>query len=400
MYIAVNNSPQTTLTASITATDSEIAVASVDALPSAPNLVTIGSDDDAEVVRYNGIDGLKLTGCERGFGGTTAKIWLLNELVYRAYTKYDHDTFVDNITDLSANKLDKTGDVSSATTEFSTAAQRTNVSSGEKLSVSLGKIAKWFADLKKLAFLDSVGTDQISDSSVTNSKLAEMNASTIKGNGGTAKSQPSDLSASDVRKIINVSEGADKTSTSINAASTSDALENTDKLPFVDVSESADNKLKTVLFSTVISKIRTALFGTISGIAKLDGSGNVSAAVGGTDYQKPLTFPLALGSGGTGAATATAALNNLLPSGAEIGKALIKTDTGYGWGEAGGGGGSGEQYLATLTVANWYQQTPDTSEEFWYAYDIAPSDFDSSEQDVVASAANADTYDWLAENAY
>ena len=97
MYIAVNNSPQTTLTASITATDSEIAVASVDALPSAPNLVTIGSDDDAEVVRYNGIDGLKLTGCERGFGGTTAKIWLLNELVYRAYTKYDHDTFVDNI---------------------------------------------------------------------------------------------------------------------------------------------------------------------------------------------------------------------------------------------------------------------------------------------------------------
>lgn len=66
----------------------------------------------------------------------------------------------------------------------------------------------------------------------------------------------------------------------------------------------------------------------------------------------------------------------------------------------GGGGGSGEQYLATLTVANWYQQTPDTSEEFWYAYDIAPSDFDSNEQDVVVSAANADTYDWFAKNAF
>lgn len=63
-------------------------------------------------------------------------------------------------------------------------------------------------------------------------------------------------------------------------------------------------------------------------------------------------------------------------------------------------GGSGEQHFATLTAANWYQQTPDSNEEFWYAYDITPTEFDSTTQDVIVTAANADTYDWLLDNAY
>lgn len=65
-----------------------------------------------------------------------------------------------------------------------------------------------------------------------------------------------------------------------------------------------------------------------------------------------------------------------------------------------GGGGSGEQYLATLSASGWYQQTPDASEEYWNACDVAPADFDSAEQDVVVTAANAETYDWFLENAY
>lgn len=173
MYEAVNNSIQTTITASITATDSTIPLASVNGLPEAPNLITIGSDDDAEVVRYNSISGLNLTGCERGFAGTTAKVWLINELVYRAYTKYDHNTFKENIEELAESKLNKTGDASDVTAVFSVAVKRDNIASGEKLSIIAGKIAKWFGDLKALAFKDSVGTSEIAASSITNEKLAE-----------------------------------------------------------------------------------------------------------------------------------------------------------------------------------------------------------------------------------
>ena len=50
------------------------------------------------------------------------------------------------------DKLDKTGDASNTTTSFSIASTRTNIATGEKLSISLGKIAKWFSELKTVAF--------------------------------------------------------------------------------------------------------------------------------------------------------------------------------------------------------------------------------------------------------
>lgn len=49
-------------------------------------------------------------------------------------------------------KLDKTGDASNVTTEFTTATTRSNLTTKEKLSISLGKISKWFSDLKTVAF--------------------------------------------------------------------------------------------------------------------------------------------------------------------------------------------------------------------------------------------------------
>ena len=53
------------------------------------------------------------------------------------------------------DKLDKTGDASNVTNTISTASTRTNLSTGEKLSVSLGKISKYFSDLKTVAFTGS-----------------------------------------------------------------------------------------------------------------------------------------------------------------------------------------------------------------------------------------------------
>lgn len=51
-----------------------------------------------------------------------------------------------------SGKLDKIGDASNTTATFSEASARENIKTGEKLSVIVGKIAKWFADLKTVAF--------------------------------------------------------------------------------------------------------------------------------------------------------------------------------------------------------------------------------------------------------
>lgn len=64
------------------------------------------------------------------------------------------DTALQKHQDISG-KLDKTGDASNTTVTFSAASARENVKTGEKLSVILGKIAKWFADLKTVAFTGS-----------------------------------------------------------------------------------------------------------------------------------------------------------------------------------------------------------------------------------------------------
>lgn len=95
MYPAVVNSPGTELAADITATDTEITVLSASGLPPAPNLLTIGSDETAETVRYTAIEGDVLT-VERGFQGT-AKAWSAGTKLARNFTAYDHDAFVGNI---------------------------------------------------------------------------------------------------------------------------------------------------------------------------------------------------------------------------------------------------------------------------------------------------------------
>lgn len=76
--------------------------------------------------------------------------------------------------------LTKTGDGSNVTATFTAAGSRTNISSGEKLSVIFGKIAKWFSDLKAVAFSGSY-TD-LSDKP-TIPAAANNGVLTIKQNG-------------------------------------------------------------------------------------------------------------------------------------------------------------------------------------------------------------------------
>lgn len=62
-----------------------------------------------------------------------------------------------------SGKLDKTGDGSNVTAAFTAASTRVNIATGEKLSVLFGKIVKWFADLKALAFKDKVAKTDLTE---------------------------------------------------------------------------------------------------------------------------------------------------------------------------------------------------------------------------------------------
>ena len=66
------------------------------------------------------------------------------------------EKFGDTEIDLS-NYLTKSGNASDTTVTFTQASTRTNIASDEKMSVLMGKIAKYFADLKDVAFSGDYG---------------------------------------------------------------------------------------------------------------------------------------------------------------------------------------------------------------------------------------------------
>jgi hypothetical protein len=97
MFPAVANSPATELTAAITDVQTTVSVLDASKLPDAPNIATIGVDESAETVRYEGKSGNDLTGVTRGFSGTVAKAWGIGVGVARYFTAYDADALRENV---------------------------------------------------------------------------------------------------------------------------------------------------------------------------------------------------------------------------------------------------------------------------------------------------------------
>ena len=121
MYAAMPGSPVTWTDASITATQTAIPVADISVFPAAPNTATIVDAFRmvSETVQYNGIIGNTLTGCTRGFGGTTAQRWEAGRLIARRITARDHETFISNIVALreSLNAIKVTNKSSNSVTD-------------------------------------------------------------------------------------------------------------------------------------------------------------------------------------------------------------------------------------------------------------------------------------------
>ena len=166
MFTAKANSPATTLTAQIAADATTLTVADGSVLPQAPNLpnlLTLGSDEDAEVVKYSAISGNVVSGLVRGYSGTTASVWGEGTQVSRQFTSYDHDTFISNIEalqdDVDALDTEVDGKQDELTFDTTPTASSTN-------PVTSGGI-KTYADNKILYFYEQ-------STSVTSASTAEF----------------------------------------------------------------------------------------------------------------------------------------------------------------------------------------------------------------------------------
>lgn len=268
MYAGVNNSPQTTITAEVTASAQEIPVLSVAGFPAAPNLATIGTDENAEVIRYNGISGNSLTGCERGFHSTTAKVWPADTLIYRAFSLYDYEALRGNVTQLDTDKLDADGDGSDLTAAFASAESREAIATGETAATLWGKVAKWLADLKAVAF-----SGQYADLTGAPTAMTPKAHAATHGTGGADAITPSSIGAQPSVTATGLLKGDGDGGITAAAVGTDYQAPLAAGMDYATPSQVAEKQ--------------DAI--AVSGILKGDGAGNISAAAAGTDYQAPLT---------------------------------------------------------------------------------------------------------------
>ena len=198
-------SPTTTLTQEIGPSDTRIYVEDVSVFPAVPTLATIGiASDLAEVVRVTAI-GNNFIDVERGYVGA-AKSFTANAPISRNFSSKDQDIIQANLQFLKDNALFE------------------------------------------------VKAENIPANSISNDKLAQTATNTIKGRKSVGQGNIEDLSASDVRTMLDIQKGADVTNTVLEAAGDTTIADN-DKLVLVDVSVSSGSKIRTVLWSA----IKTAL---------------------------------------------------------------------------------------------------------------------------------------------
>src|SRR5574344_69492 len=201
MYTPQAFSPQTALSQDIGASDTRIYVANVNVFPTPPTLATIGTDAaSAETVKITA-KGTNFIDVQRGLLGT-AKSWTTNSVIARNFSAADQTAIQNNINTLNAMKL------------------------------------------------ESVEAGNVVNNTLTNDKLAKVATNTLKGRKSVNQGNVEDLSASDVRAMLDIQKGADVTNTVLEAAGDTTIADN-DKLVLVDVSVSSGSKIRTVLWSAI-----------------------------------------------------------------------------------------------------------------------------------------------------
>ena len=104
MYKGKVNSPATLLVETIDSSVTSIKVADGAVFPEGPNVAVIGTDGNAETIKYESINGNILVGCVRGFQGK-ASVWDKDTIIARNFTEYDLDALQENILELDKKQL-------------------------------------------------------------------------------------------------------------------------------------------------------------------------------------------------------------------------------------------------------------------------------------------------------
>ncbi len=102
-----------------------------------------------------------------------------NHTVEDQVTPEIFNTLAENEVYLNETKI-TTNQVQEATVMSEVSTTRTNLTSSDTVMGAFSKIRKWFADLKALAFKDTVATADIDDGAITNSKYANLSITTDK----------------------------------------------------------------------------------------------------------------------------------------------------------------------------------------------------------------------------
>jgi hypothetical protein len=111
-------------------------------------------------------------------------------------TKINKELFDSIKEDIEAKISSDGGDASKAIETFTASNTRTNLVSGETISISMGKIYKWLSDLKALAFKDSLGKADVGLGNVDNTADKDKPVSTATQEALTGKLNASVLSDS------------------------------------------------------------------------------------------------------------------------------------------------------------------------------------------------------------
>ena len=204
MYTPQAFSPQTTLSQDIGASDTRIYVASVNVFPTPPTLATIGTDAaSAETVKVTA-KGTNYIDVQRGLLGT-AKAWTTNSVIARNFSAADQTAIQNNINTLNTMKL------------------------------------------------ESVEADDVVNNTLTNDKLAKVATNTLKGRKSANQGNVEDLTVAQVRSMLNVSSGADKTATILEALAAMPNFDTNTKVVVLDNSAAVGAQSKYVTVQQIIN---------------------------------------------------------------------------------------------------------------------------------------------------
>lgn len=183
MYKGKVNSPATLLVETIDSSVTSIKVADGAVFPEGPNVAVIGTDGNAETIKYDSVNGNILVGCVRGFQGK-ASVWDKDTIIARNFTEYDLDALQENILELDKKELkDFQEDENHRTVTDSEKEKWDDKVSQSQITGDLNATVHdkvWNVDFIKKQFNDKIDKSQITDEYIGESQEKVVSQKAVK----------------------------------------------------------------------------------------------------------------------------------------------------------------------------------------------------------------------------